>query len=161
MSYIYECRLEVPVWTADSDAERAEQYRPRLVFTRADYHTELLVQVSAWADDLPGRDRWVVQFYPPDQTGLPRQEDDGDYWKPRRWPRRQDPRLTQGELREPRDTAAAAIRRGLELVADFMPKGDHAAMEKVAEMLRPQLDQTMRAYLTRFRLARQAKPTSQ
>ena len=172
MRYIYECRLEVPAWTSNSDTSRAEQYRPRLVFTRHDFgdhdfgdhdfgDPELLAQVSAWADDLPGRDRWIAQFYPPQQTDLHRQDDEGDRWRRwRRWPRRLDPMLSAGEVRHPRDTSPAALNLALELLADIIPKGDLVALKKVAEILRPQLEQTARAYLTHFRpiQKRQASP---
>ncbi len=69
------------------------------------------MRISAWSDDQPGRDRWMVQFYPPDRTGLARQDDEGHYW--RRIPRRLDLDLSEGELREPRDTPAAAVQREL------------------------------------------------
>ncbi len=156
MSHIYECALEVPAWTTESEAKRASEYRPRLILNRYEYSLadpELLVRISAWIDDLPSRDRWVVQFYPPDEVGLFRQNDDGDYWKPRRWPRRLDPELSEGELRHPRETAAAAIKLSFELLGDLVPKADLAAMEKVATILRPQLEQTTRAFATRFRPA--------
>jgi hypothetical protein len=160
MSYIYKCCLEVPVWTAEPDPAKAARYRPRLVFSRAEYEPQLLVCVSAWVDDLPGRDRWMVEFYPPDQTDLQSQKDDGDYWKRERWPRRPDPQLSDGELRHPRDTAATAIKLTLELLADVIPKGELAAMEKVATILRPQLEVTARYFLTCFRPTKQAPTRS-
>jgi hypothetical protein len=56
-------------------------------------------------------------------------------------------------LRHPRDTAAAAIKLAVELLADIIPKADLVAVEKVAGILRPQFELTTRAYLTRFRAA--------
>jgi hypothetical protein len=154
MSFTYECNLEIPAWTPSSEMHQVMRYRPRVIFTRYEFSPdsfELLVRISSWVDDRPGRDRWVVQFYPPDQTDLRRQDDDGDYWKRRRWPRHLDPELAEGELRHPRDTAAAAIKLGLELLVDIAPNSDLGAMEKVAALLRGPLEQTTRAYLTRFR----------
>ena len=124
-----------------------------MVFVRVGMRPELLARISAWSDDLPGRDRWVLQFYPPG-NGLVRQEDDGEnLWRRRtRWDYRVDHLLGEGEIRQPRATAAAAVKLGLELLTEHVPKPDLAALEKVAAMHVPTLERTSKAYLQRFRL---------
>jgi hypothetical protein len=150
---IYSCRLEIPVWSKDSN-QKASRYSPRLIFVLEAEEPVLIAEVSARADDLPGRDRWMLRFYPSNQH-LPEQEDEGwrGYGVFARRPRRLDPMLSEGEAaRIPRDTAAAAIKVAIEKLAGIVSsRADLVAIEKVADILRPTLERLTQSYLTRFR----------
>jgi hypothetical protein len=154
LAEIYSCRLEIPVWSKDSD-QKASRYSPRLIFVLEAEEPIVVAQVSAWADDLPGRDRWMLSFYPLSNQNLPKQEDEGwrVYGVHARRPRRLDPMLSEGEAaRIPRDTAAAAIKVAIEKLAGIVSsRADLVAIEKVADILRPTLERLTQSYLTRFR----------
>jgi len=116
----------------------------------------LLAKVYIRIDEVPSRDRWMLQCYPLDGSYLPEQREDGNYSSLRRMPRL-EPCLKQGELRFPRSTAAEAIRLAMDkLAAEDIPASELSAIGKVAEMLRQPLERVTASYVTRFRLRRQA-----
>jgi hypothetical protein len=60
--------------------------------------------------------------------------------------------MSEDEMREPRDTAAAAIKHAIEKLAEIIPsRTEVEAIGKVAEVLRPPLERLTISYLTRFR----------
>jgi hypothetical protein len=152
LSKTYRCRLHAPVWSKAADQEPS-RYRPSLIFVmETRMKNTLLAQVSAWADDdLPSRDRWVVEYYPLDDRHLPAQTDEGHRLGFYHKARRVEPLLSRGEIREPRDTAAAAIKLALDKLADLVNKAELAEMRNVAEVLRPSLEMITACYLKRLR----------
>ena len=157
MNVIHHCVLRAPVWTASGTRNvsppslQFEQLRP---WEKAD---RLLSKVYIRIDEIPSRDRWMLQYYPASGPYfLPAQIEDGNYLSLRRIPRR-EPLLEQGELRHPRITAAEAIRLAMEKLAEEdIPKSELAAMGKVAEMLRQPLEHVTASYVIRFRPRRQS-----
>jgi hypothetical protein len=115
----------------------------------------LLAKVYIRIDEVPSRDRWMLQCYPLDGSDLPEQREDGNYFSLRRRPR-VEPRLERGELRFPRSTPAEAIRLAMDKLAEDIPASELAAIGKVAEMLRQPLEHVTATYVTRFRPSRHA-----
>ena len=151
--YIYECNLDVPAWSENSNSRDPEKYRPRLIFVRHYGKGIVLSQVSFWIGGKTIDDRWMVQFYPPDdRQDLPEHEDEAE-WSWRRPPRlrHQDPSLEQGEIRHPRTTATEAIKLAMELLVGIVPKAEFAAFGKLADIHKPTLEKVSRAYAVRFR----------
>jgi hypothetical protein len=111
----------------------------------------LLGKVYIRVDEVPSRDRWMLQCYPLDGSDLPEQREDGSHLLLWRRPRL-EPRLERGELRFPRSTAAEAISLAMEkLAAEDIPTSALTAIGKVAEMLRQPLEHVTASYVTRFR----------
>jgi hypothetical protein len=156
LTEIYRCVLRAPVWTASGTRTVSP---PSLEFEQlGPSHSadRLLAKVYIRIDEIPTRDRWMLQCYPLNGPYLPAQIEDGHYFWYRHIPRR-EPLLEQGELRHPRSTAAEAIRLAMEtLAAEDIPKAELAAMGKVAEMLRQPLEHVTASYVTRFRPRRRA-----
>lgn len=146
----YHCLLDAFAWTAESEHRYATP--PSLRFWESWGETDkLLAQVYFSMDESRSRDRWIVQFYPLDADSLPAAREDG-YFIGRMPLRRVEPLLDMGELRFPRNGAAEAIKFVLsKFDEDGVSKDDLAAVETVAEILRPPLERLTNNYVTRFR----------
>jgi hypothetical protein len=153
-SFAYTVTIDIPSWPK-SPPTPASRLAPVLSISREepdDWHA--LLQVSLWIDDLPRNDRWVVQYFEPEERGVLNfdwREAGIDNPKFRR-PKRPVRGLSVGEAkRDPRDTCAAAFARAIELLTELAAREDVARVREVMDVLMPALEKSSKSYAMKYR----------
>lgn len=154
-TFIYNAVLDIPAWP-DLPPDDHNYLRPMIYIMRRERGDfEHIIQISMPINEKANEDRWLVQFFDPEDRGVHFQVDlstekGPDRVKFRR-PKRWEGGLGVGETRNPRATLKDAIALATEQLSDLMSPKDLTSLSRVIEMMKPTLESANRAYVQKWR----------
>lgn len=154
-SYVW--RLDVSIWSnrrmdgalPEGSEETSAQPSLALVTPAYDEHGAYLDRLVGLIEYDPAgwqkrEGRWLVRYYPVDAADLPGAEDDGVPWRRRH--ANPDLLATEGEVRNPRDSARDALNLLLDHVKGEVTAELHAAIAKTGPLFLSPLQQMTTAW---------------